>query len=145
MTECAICKVILEPSLPWKVYETEHVAAVLESYPMHKGHTLVFPKKHYDTLMDMPLEEVADLFKSVASIAQAVRHLPGVEGITLIQGNGECAWQNIPHVYVNVIPRYEGDRIKIAHPSSRISDEMQEEVLQSLVKEISQISSPDIP
>ncbi len=139
MTECAICRVILEPSLPWKVYETEHVAAVLESCPMHKGHTLVFPKKHYNTLMDMQLDDVAEFFKSVTIIAQALRNLPGVEGITLIQGNGQYGWQNIPHVYVNVIPRCQDDRIKIEHPSGRISDEMQEKVWQSLVKEINQV------
>lgn len=145
MTECGICKIIQEPSFQMKVYENEHVLAVLEGYPIHKGHTIVFPKKHYDTLMDMPLDEVSELFKSVASVAKAVRNMPGVNGITLLQGNGECAWQNIPHVYVSVIPRYQGDRVKITYPSSRPSDEVQEEIRQSLIKEIDRITVFEVP
>ena len=145
MNECDLCKIALGPSCKWKVYEDEYVLAVLEGYPIHKGHTIVFPKKHYDTLMDMPLDEVAELFKSVASIAKAVKHMMGVEGVTIIQSNGQCAWQNLPHVYVSVIPRFQGDKVKIAYPSSRISDEMQEEVMQSLVKEICKNTVHGVP
>ena len=41
--------------------------------------------------MDMPLDEVAGLFKSAAIVTKAVKNTNGAEVITLPRCNSECA------------------------------------------------------
>jgi histidine triad (HIT) family protein len=79
--------------------------------PASEGHTLVIPKKHYETILDMPEEEVAYLHKIAKRVAVAVKEGMKADGISIIQQNGRAAGQDILHVHVHVIPRYEGQKL----------------------------------
>ena len=51
---------IIERKIPgFFVYEDENHVAILDKYPIDHGHTLVIPKKPYELITDMPLNEVA--------------------------------------------------------------------------------------
>jgi histidine triad (HIT) family protein len=86
------------------VYEDEKVIAFLSIQPINVGHTLVVPKKHYENIYEISEEEVAYLYKIVKKVATAVKRAVGVEGIRILQNNGEAAGQVVFHFHVHVIP-----------------------------------------
>ena len=51
------------------IYEDENTLAILDINPFEKGHTLVIPKKPYETIMQMPEKEFLELMKIVKKIA----------------------------------------------------------------------------
>jgi len=103
---CLFCKIISGEIPSKKVYEDENVFAFLDINPRNPGHTLVIPKKHYVTLLDMPAKEVGHLFESARMVAEAVKGGANADGLSLIQSNGKAAGQLVTHVHVHLIPRF---------------------------------------
>ena len=64
--DCIFCKIVSKKAGAVTVFEDEHSLAFLDIHPLNPGHTLVVPKKHYPSMVDMPPEEFAaahrDLF-----------------------------------------------------------------------------------
>jgi histidine triad (HIT) family protein len=108
---CQFCKIVRKEAPASYVYEDEHVAAFLDTRPLNEGHTLVIPKRHFETIYEVPDEEVAHLYKVVRRIALAVKKGVLAEGITISQHNERAAGQDIFHLHVHVIPRYEGQKL----------------------------------
>ena len=110
--ECIFCSIISKDREAAYVYEDEEFMAIMDKYPINIGHTLVMPKKHYKTLLDMPLNDIARLFALTAYIAKAVVKATNADGFSIGQNNGEVANQIIPHVHVHIIPRYANDKTR---------------------------------
>ena len=51
-------KIISGELSSYKLYEDDKVLVILDAYPNVDGHSLIIPKTHYDTLMDIPDELV---------------------------------------------------------------------------------------
>ena len=98
---------IIERVIPgFFVYEDKNYVAILDKYPIDYGHTLVIPKKPYELLTEMPINEVGELFSLVPVIANAVKKGTGADAFSIAQNNGKAAKQIVPHVHVHIIPRY---------------------------------------
>lgn len=106
MEECLFCKIVMGEIPSEKVYEDSEVIAFLDINPRNPGHTLVVPKKHYETILEMPENEAAELFKLVKKMAVAVKKGMKADGISIGQSNERAAGQVIPHVHFHVIPRF---------------------------------------
>lgn len=83
--------------------------AFLDINPRAKGHTLIIPKKHYGSLLDMPEDEVYGLFNMAKITAKKVCSRLGASGFNLFMNNGPSAGQVIPHVHVHIMPRFDYD------------------------------------
>jgi histidine triad (HIT) family protein len=108
---CVFCKIARKQAPASFVYEDENVLAFLDIRPLNEGHTLVIPKEHYVTIFEVPEELVAHLHRIVKRVALAVRESTKADGISIIQQNGKAAGQEIFHLHVHVIPRYEGQKL----------------------------------
>ena len=98
---------IIERKIPgFFIYEDKNHVAILDKYPIDHGHTLVIPKKPYELLTEMPVNEVAELFSLVPIIANAVKKGTGSDAFSIAQNNGKEAKQIVPHVHIHIIPRY---------------------------------------
>jgi len=112
MTEpCVFCRIANADSPVSSIYEDDCVMTFLDNRPASEGHTLVIPKKHFETIYDIPDEEIAHLFEIVKKVAVAVKETVNPEGLTIIQRNGKAAGQHIMHLHVHVIPRHKGQRL----------------------------------
>lgn len=80
--------------------------AVLDKYPIDKGHSLVLPKRHYEKLTDMDPQSVGNLFSKIPKIVGAIMAATKADAFSIAQNNGRAAKQIIPHVHVHIIPRY---------------------------------------
>ena len=98
---------IIEGTRPgYVIFEDENHVAILDKYPIDTGHSLVIPKKPYEKIIDMPKNEVAELFSLVPEIANAILKDTGAVAFSIAQNNGKEAKQIIPHVHIHIIPRY---------------------------------------
>jgi histidine triad (HIT) family protein len=111
VNSCAFCKIACKQAPASFVYEDENVLAFLDTRPLNEGHTLVIPKEHYVTIFEAPEELVAHLHRIVKRVALAAKESTKADGISIIQQNGEAAGQEIFHLHVHVIPRYEGQKL----------------------------------
>ena len=92
------------------VYEDDNVMGAMDIQPVNTGHLLIFPKAHAARLADLRPDLGAHMFKVAMEVSGALR-ASGVrcEGVNLLIADGEAAGQEIPHVHLHVIPRFEGD------------------------------------
>jgi histidine triad (HIT) family protein len=105
---CVFCAVIAGADLR-PVYRDENVVAFLDHAPVIPGHTLVVPTIHYDTLDDLPDDQLAPLFRVVRQVSIAQQEALGAEG-SLTLANTRIS-QSVPHVHVHVVPRRKGDSL----------------------------------
>ena len=109
MEDCIFCKIVKGQEQSTIVYEDEHSLAFLDIHPLNLGHTLIIPKKHYPGMGEMPLDEVGRLFVSVAKVMQGVRRATKANGMNIGQSNGRAASQEVFHMHVHIIPRFDND------------------------------------
>jgi histidine triad (HIT) family protein len=108
---CIFCKIVQKQIPASFVFEDEKVMAFLDIKPLNEGHTLVISKAHYESIFDIPQDLVEYLHGVTKRIAIAVEKATKANGISIIQQNGKAAGQDIFHLHVHVIPRYEGQKL----------------------------------
>ena len=107
---CIFCEIAAGKMDAHHVYEDETHIAILDKYPIQRGHTLVIPRDHHEKIIDLPTDGVSALFSRVPGIARAILKATDADGFNIGQNNGRAANQIIPHVHVHIIPRYEKSR-----------------------------------
>ena len=108
---CIFCRIAQKQIPASLVYEDEKVMAFLDIRPLNEGHTLVIPKEHYENIFDIPEQLITYLHGIVKRIAIAVEKATKADGISIIQQNGKAAGQEVFHLHVHVVPRYEGQKL----------------------------------
>ncbi len=107
--DCIFCKIIKNEIPSTKVYESDNFIGILDINPISFGHTLVIPKKHYETIIDMPISLGSELVDSIKSIAMNLIAENKAEGFNVMQSNQKVAQQEVPHLHFHIIPRKKND------------------------------------
>lgn len=106
---CLFCKIAKKEIQGAVIYEDEGVVAFLDIHPRAPGHTMVIPKTHSETLLDLPLEAVAPLFKGVREVTARLKKALCPDGFTIGVNQGQASGQVVDHLHVHIIPRFKGD------------------------------------
>ena len=109
---CPMCKIVSGEIPAQKVYENQHVIAIMDINPATKGHILVLPKEHYPILPIVPPETFKELFKAVRDINKCVEDGMISQGTTTLIASGGAAGQQLPHMLIHIIPREGGDGLE---------------------------------
>jgi len=109
MESCIFCKIIKKDIPHFGVYEDGHCLAFLDIYPRAKGHTVVIPKIHVETIETADAQTIATLFSGVQSAVQKVTEVLQPDAYSIGWNNGEVAGQAVPHIHVHILPRWKGD------------------------------------
>lgn len=120
--KCPFCSMVLGEIPVNKVYEDADCIAILDIHPANKGHMLLFPKKHYAMVAQMPDDEAGKLFAVANKLAKAAFEALNAAGTNIFAGNGAIAGQRAPHAIVNVIPRFEGDKVAIGWNPAEVDE-----------------------
>lgn len=96
------------------VAENDLAAAVRDLEPAARGHTLVIPKRHCRSFFDLTPAEVAACHALLQGERDALAKQYRPDGYNVGVNDGAQAGQSVPHTYIHLIPRYEGD-----HPDVR--------------------------
>ncbi|MFW6320301.1 MAG: HIT family protein [Halohasta sp.] len=138
MADKTIFEQIRDGEIPARiVHETESTLAFLDAHPLAPGHTLVIPKEPYEHLQDLPPELSAELFETVQELTPTIERAVDADASTIGINNGEAAGQEVPHVHVHIIPRFEGDDSGPIHSIAIDSPDLSEEELDDIADAIS--------
>ena len=106
---CVFCKIINGEIPSYKIYETDTVMAFLDISQNTKGHTLVIPKKHIESIFDLDEQTGRDLFEAVIKTTNILKNKLGFKDVNLLNNNGSLAGQVVNHYHIHIIPRYGND------------------------------------
>ncbi len=134
--DCIFCKIVKKEIPSSIVYEDKNTLAFLDISPLNRGHALVIPKKHYETIKEIPESEIADLMKVVRKVGIAVQKAVGAHGLNITQNNGKAAEQLVPHMHFHLIPRFEEDGIYMTHPKKKYAEGEMEETRKKIAGNI---------
>ena len=134
--DCIFCKIVSGEIPSQKVFEDENTFAFLDINPSSKGHSLVITKKHYETLVDVPEDELKQLIISVKKVSQAVIKATNSKGFNILQNNNKVAGQIVNHIHFHIIPRSESDSINFSLGSKQAEANELEKVAELIRKEL---------
>ena len=92
------------------VFESADCLAFLDRRPVFKGHVLLVPRDHHETLPDLPANLVGPLFESARRLARSVPDALDATG-TFVAVNNKVS-QSVPHLHVHVVPRRPKDGLR---------------------------------
>jgi histidine triad (HIT) family protein len=111
--DCIFCK-ILAGKLPADVVdEDERTIAFLDIAPATRGHALIVPRAHSADLLSVPHEDLVGVIVASQRLAQRMKDRLEADGVNLVNSCGAAAWQTVFHFHMHVIPRYEGDPLRL--------------------------------
>jgi len=110
-SDCIFCKIVAGELPCEKVFENDHVLAFLDINPTSRGHTLVIPKEHSEGLLSTPAEALLEVASVLPQVAAAAVRATDAAGFNVLQSNGPCAGQVVPHIHFHIVPRHDGDGI----------------------------------
>jgi histidine triad (HIT) family protein len=110
ISECKFCQVVSGALSAAVVFEDPHSICFLDYRPLFAGHCLLIPKQHYETLLELPSELLAEFFGNVQRISGAVQRAMQAEGAFVAINNRVS--QSVPHLHVHIVPRRKGDGLK---------------------------------
>jgi histidine triad (HIT) family protein len=108
--DCAFCQIVLGVRPAHVVLDGEHSLAFLDVRPIFPGHSLLVPREHYETLVDLPGPLVGELFLDGQRLARAVQRAMEAEGTFVAMNN--VVSQSVPHVHLHVVPRRRKDGLR---------------------------------
>ncbi len=110
MSECIFCDIIERKAPAEFVYQDELCAAFMDIRPVNPGHVLVVPSKHSALLTELDEASICHMLW-VAQLVNAAIRKSGIkcEAVNLFLADGRAAGQDVMHVHLHVIPRYQGD------------------------------------
>lgn len=109
--DCIFCKIVNGEAKAEKVYEDDNFIGILDISPVSEGHTLVIPKKHYETVLDMPNTLGNELVEAIKKVALDLIKKGNAEGFNVVQSNYSVAQQEVPHLHFHIVPRKNGDNL----------------------------------
>lgn len=107
--QCVFCQLINNPQQLKKVAETENFYAWLDINPRAEGYTMVVPKEHVESIMELPPEEYKEGMVLARKVIEKAEKGLNADGATMTLHVNETGGQMLDHAYIQVIPRYEDD------------------------------------
>lgn len=99
------CKIVNNEVPSYKIYEDEIVLCILDVNPDTNGHCLIIPKKHYTNIVDIDESTLNHIFKVAKKIKSLLEEKLNIDGLTLIQNNGDV--QEVKHFHLHLKPYYK--------------------------------------
>lgn len=129
MESCPFCEIVAGDAPAHVVDGDDATVAFLDHAPFTPGHTLVVPRTHHRDLWDVDADTFGAVMRTAYRVAQRVREVLAPDGMNLLQSTGLAAFQTVFHLHVQVIPRWDDDRMSIPdwpkeHADGRALDAM---------------------
>ncbi len=110
--DCIFCKIVRGEIPSSNVFTNDKIIAFLDVNPVNKGHVLVVPKDHHETLLDVPDNTAREILVIAKKIGKSLRKAVKADGFNLGMNNFAAAGQVVFHAHVHVIPRFENDGLQ---------------------------------
>ena len=107
---CPFCT----PDILYATYtESDNFRAVYNIAPILPGHSLILPKKHICSFLDILDEQMAEMMLFSKKVIKVLTKAFDTSSFDWTIQEGIPAGQTIEHLHLHIIPRHEGD---MPHP-----------------------------
>jgi histidine triad (HIT) family protein len=111
--DCIFCKIVAGELPATIVGEDERTISFMDIAPATRGHALVIPREHSADLLGIEAEDLAAVGLAAQQLAKRAKQQLGADGVNLLNACGAVAFQSVFHFHMHVIPRYEGDSLRL--------------------------------
>ena len=113
---CPFCRLLSGESTPIStpdniVYRDDATAVLVAPrwWETNPGNLLVIPVEHVENLYDLPSHLAGPLLATACRAARALVEVDGCEGTSLRQHNEPAGSQDVWHLHIHVVPRWNDD------------------------------------
>lgn len=110
MAGCLFCRVVAGDAEASVVWSDDDLVAFLDIRPLFKGHTLLVPRTHVETLPELPAGLRDPFLAAAQRLADAMVEALGAQGSFVAMNN--TVSQSVPHLHCHVVPRTKGDGLR---------------------------------
>jgi histidine triad (HIT) family protein len=107
---CVFCQIVAGEIPAHVVLDEGLMLGFLDIRPLFPGHTLLVPKEHHETLLDLPEESVELFFGTARRLVRAVESAAGADGSLMVINNKVS--QSVPHLHLHIVPRKFRDGLR---------------------------------
>lgn len=107
--DCIFCKIAKGEIPSEKIYEDDNFFVIKDINPKVKGHSIIIPKKHYKTILDMPGSLGNEMLDAVKKVSLKLIKDGKAGGFNLLINTYEVAGQVVPHFHIHILPRKRDD------------------------------------
>jgi histidine triad (HIT) family protein len=136
--DCIFCRIAAGKIPCHKLHEDKKTLAFLDIGPLSRGHCLIIPKDHYDTIDQMPAELVQACTGLLPALSLAVVEAVGVSDWNILQNNGGLAGQAVGHVHFHIIPRREDDGLGYRWPAGKLDADEAIKLVRDITSKLNQ-------
>jgi histidine triad (HIT) family protein len=111
--DCIFCKIVAGELPATIVDEDERTIAFMDVAPATRGHALVIPRAHAADILSVESEDLLAVAVASQRLAARAKERLHADGVNLLNSCGAAAWQTVFHFHFHVIPRYEGDPLRL--------------------------------
>jgi|SRR5258708_6414925 len=145
VAQCKFCELVQGKLEAGIVFEDSVSIAFLDHRPLFPGHSLLIPKDHYETLLDLNTALITSLFSNAQLLSRSMEEGLGAEG-SFVAVNNRVS-QSVPHFHIHVVPRRRKDGLKgFFWPRQKYRDESHmaqvADELRSAIGRLSQVRDP---
>lgn len=104
MTDCIFCKIV-DRKIPAKIVHEDNLSLAFEDInPQAPAHTLVIPKKHISTLLDIK-DEDSDLIHHLLKVSSKIAKDKGIaeRGFRLVANCNPESGQTVYHIHIHLL------------------------------------------
>lgn len=102
--DCLFCKMVKEEIPTKKIYEDDKVIVILDLYPVANGHSLIIPKKHFESFMDIDDETLTHIHNVAKKLTPTLMQKMNATGLNISVNYGDR--QEIKHYHMHLLPDY---------------------------------------
>ena len=111
--DCIFCKVLTGELPATIIDEDERTISFMDIAPATRGHALVIPRAHSADLLSVEHEDLTAAALATQRLARRMKERLRADGVNLLNSCGAVAFQTVFHFHIHVIPRYEGDSLRL--------------------------------
>lgn len=91
--------------------ESATAYAMLDGYPVSKGHALIVPKRHIANYFELPFKEQSACWFMANKVQKILMKEFQADGFNVGMNINRAAGQKMMHANIHIIPRYQGDAV----------------------------------
>ncbi len=115
MNGCLFCGIVKKSVAAEIVYEDQDAVAFLDIHPRVPGHTMVVPKVHAETILELPDSAFQGVFVAVKRVTALLQKTLRPRGFTIGINHGKVSGQVIDHLHIHILPRFDNDQGSSLH------------------------------
>lgn len=107
--DCLFCQMASGKKEVTLFAKFQHCYIIKDQFPVSPEHLLIIPYAHTENWFTASEEVRLDIIKALNFAKEQLDHTCKPDGYNIGANCGEVAGQNVMHLHVHLIPRYQGD------------------------------------